>query len=78
MCSGSLDIGAFSARHLLDFPIYFQRTLELLKPLEDDGLVTCSPEFIDVTGRGQFVLRNIARCFDAYVEGSDIRYSRAV
>lgn len=78
MCAGSLDIGAFSARHAVDFPIYFRRTLEMLKPLEDDGLVICSAECIEVTGRGQFLLRNIARCFDAYVEGSDIRYSRAV
>jgi oxygen-independent coproporphyrinogen-3 oxidase len=78
MCSGSLDLGAFSARHLVDFPTYFRRTLDLLKPLEADGLVTCSAQLIEVTGRGQFLLRNIARCFDAYTDSHDFRYSRAV
>jgi len=78
MCAGSLDLNAFSARHLIDFPAYFRRTLELLGPLEADGLVTCSNESIEVTGRGQFLLRNIARCFDAYTEHPDIRYSRAM
>ncbi|MGA9420803.1 MAG: oxygen-independent coproporphyrinogen III oxidase [Rhodanobacteraceae bacterium] len=78
MCTGSIDIGVFSARHLVDFPTYFQRTLEVLKPLEVDGLVRCLDERIEVTGRGQFLLRNIARCFDAYAESPDIRYSRAV
>jgi oxygen-independent coproporphyrinogen-3 oxidase len=78
MCAGTLDVRAFEARHLVDFPVYFHRSLELLAPLAADGLVECSPGRITVTARGQFLLRNIARCFDAYVESPDIRYSRAV
>ncbi len=78
MCAGHLEIGAFEARHLVNFPMYFRKSLDLLKPLEDDGLVTRSPDRIVVTERGQFLLRNIARCFDASVESPDIRYSRAV
>ncbi|NCT68431.1 MAG: oxygen-independent coproporphyrinogen III oxidase [Rhodanobacteraceae bacterium] len=78
MCAGSLDIRAFEERHLVDFPRYFQRSLDRLRPLEADGLVTCSPKRITVTARGQFLLRNIAMCFDAYVDTPDIRYSRAV
>lgn len=78
MCAGMLDIGAFETRHLVDFALYFRRSLELLKPLAEDGLVSCTPERITVTARGQFLLRNIARCFDASVESPDIRYSRAV
>jgi len=78
MCGGSLDIAAFEARHLVDFAQYFRSSLDQLAPLAADGLVTCSPERIAVTPRGQFLLRNIARCFDAYAEHPDIRYSRAV
>lgn len=78
MCVGTLDIAAFEARYLVDFALYFRRSLDRLKPLLADGLVTCSPERITVTARGQFLLRNIAQCFDAYVESPDIRYSRAV
>lgn len=80
MCSGELDIPAFEARHLLYFGEYFRRSLDRLKPLADDGLVECTPERISVTPRGQYLLRNIAMCFDAYVDsGSNrVRYSRAV
>lgn len=78
MCDGSLDIESFEAQHDIRFPLYFQQSLALLKPLEDDGLVACSKERIEVTGTGQFLLRNIARCFDAYAENPDVRYSRAV
>ena len=78
MCAGTLDIAAFEARYLVDFAQYFRRALDRLKPLLADGLVTCSPERITVTARGQFLLRNIAQCFDVYVESPDIRYSRAV
>ena len=35
-------------------------------------------ERITVTARGQFLLRNIAMCFDAYVDEPGLRYSRAV
>lgn len=78
MCAGRIDIAAFSARHTVEFDRYFERSLDRLRPLEDDGLVTCSPEQITVTPRGQFLLRNIAMCFDAYVDEAGLRYSRAV
>jgi len=78
MCDGFLDIPAFEARHLVEFERYFQHSLDRLRPLEGDGLVTCSPERITVTARGQFLLRNIAMCFDAYVDEPGLRYSRAV
>ncbi len=78
MCLGTLDIGAFEARYPVNFDVYFRRSLDRLKPLLADGLVTCTPNRITVTARGQFLLRNIAQCFDAYLESPDIRYSRAV
>jgi oxygen-independent coproporphyrinogen-3 oxidase len=78
MCAGTLDVAAFEERHLVDFPLYFRRSLDRLRPLEDDGLVERSPGRIAVTARGRFLLRNIARCFDASQERPDIRYSRAV
>jgi len=78
MCAGVLDIPVFEARHLVDFPLYFRRSLDHLRPLEADGLVTRTAERIAVTARGRFLLRNIARCFDASEDSPDIRYSRAV
>ncbi|MET0225864.1 MAG: oxygen-independent coproporphyrinogen III oxidase [Dokdonella sp.] len=78
MCRGTLDIGAFEASHSVDFAGHFRRSLDRLQRLEGDGLVTCSPERITVSARGQFLLRNIAMCFDAYLDDSVVRYSRAV
>ena len=78
MCAGSLDIDAFETRYAVNFEVYFRRSLERLQPLLNDGLVTCTPNRITVTARGQFLLRNIAQCFDAYQASPDIRYSRAV
>jgi len=80
MCAGTLDIAAFETRHLVYFGTYFQRSLEALRPLAADGLVECTPERITVTPRGQFLLRNIAMCFDAYLGAANgpVRYSRAV
>ena len=78
MCGGVLDIPSFEARHPVEFAHYFRQSLARLQPLVDDGLVTCSSQRIETTARGQLLLRNIAQCFDAYIEGSDNRYSRAV
>ena len=78
MCSGDVDVAAFEDRHSLDFALYFRDSLRQLRTLEQDGLVESTPARIRVTARGRFLLRNIARCFDAYAESSDVRYSRAV
>ena len=80
MCAGTIDICAFESRHLVYFDTYFRRSLESLAPLAADGLVECTPERITVTPRGQFLLRNIAMCFDAYLGAANgpARYSRAV
>lgn len=78
MCTGELDVAAFEARHLVDFPRYFAGSLAQLAPLVDDGLVECTPARISVTARGRYLLRNIAQCFDAYAAHPQIRYSRAV
>lgn len=49
------------------FDTYFAKELEALKPLEADGLVVLTPDEIQVTPRGQVLLRNIAMNFDAYL-----------
>jgi len=79
MCHGTLDIGAFEARHLLEFDVYFAAELARLRELEVDGLVKIEPLRITVTPRGRFLLRIVAMCFDAHLaRATDVRYSRAV
>jgi len=81
MCHGVLDIAAFEERHRLDFAIYFAAELEHLRALARDGLITVTPDHLEVSARGRFLLRNVAMCFDAYLRAenpAEIRYSRAV
>lgn len=68
MCHARLDTTAFAARHELDFAAYFARSLEKLGQLAADGLVRIEPGVIEVSARGRLLLRNIAMCFDAWLE----------
>ena len=78
MRAATVDIASFETRHQVDFPRYFARSLDRLQSLEADGLVICTRKRITVTARGQFLLRNIAMCFDAYIDATEVRYSRTV
>ena len=81
MCHGMLDVADFEARHHLDFGVYFAQSLERLRALEQDGLVTLDPARITIMPRGRFLLRIVAMCFDAYLAQpapSEVRYSRAL
>jgi oxygen-independent coproporphyrinogen III oxidase len=50
----------------IDFDVYFSRPLASLKTLEEDGLCILNKNFIQVTDRGRYFLRNIAVEFDRY------------
>ena len=61
---------------------YFADALARLQPLADDGLVRIGSDRIVVTPRGRLLLRNIAMCFDRYLEQpatvATPRFSRAI
>ncbi len=80
MCHGQLDKRAFARRHRVIFDIYFAEALELLEPLEKDGLVTIDKRYIRITPRGRLLIRHVAMCFDPYLrkEAKVERYSRAI
>ena len=67
MCDGVIEIGAFEARHQIDFAVYFARELAQLRVLAGDGLIALSPTRIAATARGRLLLRIVAMCFDAYL-----------
>lgn len=82
MCHGLLDMRAFSARHGIVFANYFAAELERLRQLESDGLVELGVDALRVTSRGRLLLRNVAACFDAYlqddVQAPQPRYARSI
>ncbi len=68
MCQGEIPIDALERRYAIDFDAYFAQALERLQPLVDDGLVCREPGRIMVTEQGRLLLRNIAMCFDHYLD----------
>ncbi len=68
MCDLELDIADVNRRFDITFEEYFRDALVRLAPLEEDGLVELAPDRIAIVGAGRLLLRNIAMCFDAYLE----------
>jgi oxygen-independent coproporphyrinogen-3 oxidase len=82
MCQGEVPIAALERRYAIDFDVYFADALEQLQPLAADGLVRIEPDRITVTSQGRLLLRNIAMCFDRYLDKPAAvtapRFSRAI
>jgi oxygen-independent coproporphyrinogen-3 oxidase len=80
MCQGEIPVSALERRYGIDFREYFADALAQLAPLADDGLVQIGEERIEVTARGRLLLRNIAMCFDHYLQrpAERSRFSRAI
>jgi oxygen-independent coproporphyrinogen-3 oxidase len=80
MCQGEIPVSALERRYGIEFSRYFADDLERLQPLQADGLVTIGPERIQVTARGRLLLRNIAMCFDHYLQQpmERPRFSKAI
>lgn len=82
MCHGDVPVDTLEHRYGIDFRQYFARSLESLAPLAQDGLVEIERHRIAVTARGRLLLRNVAMCFDRYLEAADgggrTAFSRAI
>ncbi len=68
MCQGEIPVDALERRHSIEFVNYFGDALRQLEPLERDGLVRVESGRIAATPRGRLLLRNIAMCFDGYLD----------
>ena len=82
MCQGEIPVAALERRYGIVFADYFAAALAKLQPLVADGLVCVEASRIAVTSRGRMLLRNIAMCFDRYLDqpvtDARPRFSRAV
>jgi oxygen-independent coproporphyrinogen-3 oxidase len=80
MCHGELDMAAFGMHHGIDFMAAFAAELDRLQALAADGLVVMEDGAVRVTARGRLLLRNVAMCFDAYLNNpaESTRYSRTI
>ena len=80
MCQAEIPVAALERRYAIDFGSYFRDALARLEPMIEDGLVRIDVGRIGVTSQGRFFLRNIAMCFDAYIDpaAQPGRFSRAL
>jgi oxygen-independent coproporphyrinogen-3 oxidase len=82
MCQGEVSIGALEQRYGIEFETYFAKALVRLRPLAADGLVSVEPDRIKVSPHGRLLLRNIAMCFDRYLDHAaavtSLGFSRAI
>ncbi len=82
MCQGEVPVHALERRYGIDFKLHFAESLHRLRPLAADGLVRMEADRIVVTSRGRLLVRNIAMCFDRYLDPATAsappRFSRAI
>jgi oxygen-independent coproporphyrinogen III oxidase len=80
MCQGEIPIRMLERRYQIEFDTYFADAMQALRPLQADGLVLIDPDRIRATARGRLLLRNIAMCFDHYLQppAGTPRFSRAI
>lgn len=76
MCDFELEFAAIEREFEIDFGTYFARSLEKLRPLAADGLLSVDGERLLVTETGRLLIRNIAMCFDAYLDDMQSRGQR--
>lgn len=69
MCQGVIEIPVIERRYGINFADYFRDALERLQPHLDDGLVRIEDGRIAATPHGRLLLRGMAMCFDAYLDG---------
>ena len=68
MCNLEIDKRRIEREFGIDFEDYFREDIPKLDPFIREGLVANDREKIEVTGSGILIIRNIAMCFDAYLE----------
>jgi oxygen-independent coproporphyrinogen-3 oxidase len=68
MCDLELDRRQVEREFGIDFGTYFESSLGELASFVNEGLVALEPDMIRILGAGRLLLRNIAMCFDAYLE----------
>jgi oxygen-independent coproporphyrinogen-3 oxidase len=67
MCDLELEFRDVEEKFKIVFREYFEESLRKLEPLISDKLILPSGAGLKVTADGRLFLRNIAMCFDAYL-----------
>lgn len=68
MCHLEIDKRGIEEKFSIDFEEYFAEDIPKLQTFIDENLLENSADKIKITGAGILIIRNVAMCFDAYLE----------
>ena len=68
MCHLEIDKRGIEQNFSIDFDNYFAGDIRKLDVFFKDGLAENNPDKIKIIGTGILIIRNVAMCFDAYLE----------
>jgi len=68
MCHLEIDKRDIEAKFNIDFEDYFAADIKKLDVFQRDGLLENGADKIKIVGSGILIIRNVAMCFDAYLE----------
>lgn len=80
MCQFELNYAVVAEKYQLDFASYFAAELAELPDLAQLGLISLNEYGFQVSNKGRFLIRNVAKVFDKYLRvNQDIkRYSKVI
>ena len=68
MCHLEIDKRGIESKFGIDFADHFADDIPKLNTFIDEGLLENAPDKIRIIGSGILIIRNVAMCFDAYLE----------
>jgi oxygen-independent coproporphyrinogen-3 oxidase len=79
ICHFTLDLARIERAHGIRFAEYFASELAEFEAMRRDGLVTVTPERIEVEPAGKLLIRNICMVFDKYLrQQAGQRFSKVI
>ena len=78
MCHFQLDVTRFAASYGVDFRQEFAVELGMLDTMIRDGLLEYANDWLRITPRGRYLVRNICMAFDRYLNPAAGSFSKAI
>ncbi len=79
MCNLGVSFSKIEDMFGIDFEEYFEKELEDLRELEEDGLIRVKDRKIEILPVGRLLIRNVAMVFDAHLRNKkELRFSRTI
>ncbi len=80
ICNFVLDVADVEQQYGIAFADYFAEALDVLAPMEADGLVEIGEREISILPRGRMLVRNVCMAFDAHLQKAraEAKFSKVI